>query len=226
MTSHQLPAYLDRLVAAMPEVRGEQLSHFLPPETGGRPAAVLALFGEGEHGPDLLLIERAATMRSHAGQPAFPGGAEDEDDGGPVGAALRESQEEVGLDPASVTVLGTWPRLWLPPSGFVVTPVLGFWHEPHPVRVVDTAEVAAVVRVPVSVLADPERRVTITHPSGWKGPGFRTDELLVWGFTAGIVDALLRFGGWEQPWDRARQHELDEHTVALARRGIPLTPGP
>ncbi len=222
------PPFLDQLVAALPLVRGEQLTRFLPPPTGGRQAAVLALFGEGEpggEGPDLLLIERAATMRSHAGQPAFPGGAEDEGDGGPVGAALRESQEEVGLEPSTVTVLGTWPQLFLPPSGFVVTPVLGFWHDPHPVRVVDTAEVAAVVRVPVAQLADPERRVTITHPSGWKGPGFDTDELLVWGFTAGIVDALLRFGGWERPWDRGREQQLDEATVKLALRSAPNLAG-
>ncbi len=217
----ETPGFLAQLVEAMPGVRGEQLTRFLPPDSGGREAAVLVLLGEGDQGPDLLLIERASTMRSHAGQPAFPGGAQDPGDDGPVGAALREAQEEVGLDPSTATVLGTWPQLWLPPSGFVVTPVLAWWHAPHPVRVVDTAEVAAVVRVPVSTLADPGRRVTVTHPSGWKGPAFETDELLVWGFTAGVVDALLRFGGWEQPWDRDRTRVLDPETVALARRSAP-----
>ena len=69
-----------------------------PPATGGRPSAVLVLFGDGPDGPDLLFIQRSDELRLHAGQPAFPGGAIDAGDGGPVGAALREAAEEVGLD--------------------------------------------------------------------------------------------------------------------------------
>ena len=77
---------------------------------GGRPGAVLVLFGEDpDAGPDILLIERAHDMRSHAGQPAFPGGAVDDDDSGPVAAALREAVEETGLDPAGVDVLAELP---------------------------------------------------------------------------------------------------------------------
>ena len=67
-----------------------------------RKSAVLILFGEGSQGPDVLLIERSAHMRSHAGQPAFPGGGVDATDDGPVAAALREAQEETGLDPEGV----------------------------------------------------------------------------------------------------------------------------
>ncbi len=222
-----LPAWLQPLADALPSVRGEDLTRFLPPPEGGRPSAVLVLFAEGPDGPDLLLIERAATLRSHAGQPAFPGGAQDPEDDGPVAAALREAQEEVGLDPATVEVIGTLPDLWLPPSGFVVTPVLALWRAPHPVRAVDTAEVASVWRVPVAHLVDPARRWTVTHPSGWQGPAFQVgsevgDEdggLLVWGFTAGVLDGVLRLGGWARPWDRARRRALDEGVVALARRG-------
>ena len=71
----------------------------------------------GESGPDVLLIERAADMRSHAGQPAFPGGAADPGDNGPVSTALREAQEETSLDPAGVTPVAALPQMWLPPSG-------------------------------------------------------------------------------------------------------------
>ena len=220
------PGWLDELVRALPEVRGEQLSRFLPPPTGGRHSAVLVLFGEGARGPDVLLIERAHTMRSHAGQPAFPGGAVDPEDAGPVAAALREAQEEVGLDPATVEVLGTLPDLWLPPSGFVVTPVVAWWRAPHPVRVVDAAEVAAVARVPLARLTDPEHRLQVTHPSGWTGPAFETGDMLVWGFTAGVLDRLLALGGWERPWDTSRTQELAPEVVALARRSSPAFPTP
>ncbi len=213
-----VPGWLQPLADALPSVRPEQLSRFLPPDTGGRSSAVLVLFGEGPDGPDLLLIERAHTMRSHAGQPAFPGGAQDPEDDGPVGAALREAGEEVGLDPASVEVIGTLPALWLPPSGFVVHPVLAWWRAPHPVRVVDEAEVAAVVRVPVAELVDPANRLQVTHPSGWVGPAFRVRGLLVWGLTAGLLDRLLELGALAAGWDRTRVEQLDASTVAASLR--------
>lgn len=228
------PVWLRTLQAALPGVRGEQLSRFLPPESGGRHSAVLVLFGEGEDGPDVLLIERARTLRAHAGQPAFPGGALDPQDGdpagpGPVAAALREASEEVGLDPASVDVLATLPALFLPPSGFVVHPVVAYWRVPHPVRVVDVAEVAAVVRAPLAALVDPAHRLQVRHPSGWTGPAFEVHgghgELLVWGFTAGLLDRLLELGGWARPWDHSRHRTLDPELVALAARGATFPAG-
>ncbi len=219
-----VPDWLRPLADALPHVTVEQLSRFTPPDTGGRHSAVLVLFGEGPAGPDVLLIERAHTLRSHAGQPAFPGGALDPEDGdpagdGPVTAALREAEEEVGLDASTVDVLGVLPALWLPPSGFVVHPVVGFWRAPHPVDVVDAAEVAAVARVPIAELVDPAARLRVTHPSGWTGPAFEVRGLLVWGFTAGLLDRLLALGGWERPWDTTRRRQLDEQTVRLALRG-------
>ncbi len=176
----------------------------MPPDDGGRESAVLILLGEGPDGPDLLLIERAADMRSHAGQPAFPGGAVDPGDDGPVGAALREALEETGLDPAGVEIFATLPDLWLPPSGFVVTPVLGWWRSPTPVYAAEPAEVAAVHRVPVAELADPANRLRLTHPSGYVSAAFRVRGMLVWGFTGGLLDRLIALGGWELPWDTSR----------------------
>jgi 8-oxo-dGTP pyrophosphatase MutT (NUDIX family)/S1-C subfamily serine protease len=128
-----------------------------PPRSGGRPAAVLILFGTGPSGPDLLLIERAAELRKHPGQPAFPGGAIDDSDGGPVQAALREAAEETGVDPAGVRVLTQLPELYIARSDFRVTPVLGWWHSPVPVGPGDPAEIAAVIRVPVADLATSAR---------------------------------------------------------------------
>lgn len=212
------PDWLQKLAEALPQVRPEQLSRFLPPPQGGRRSAVLVLFGTGPRGPDLLFIERAATLRSHAGQPAFPGGAQDPTDDGPVAAALREAQEEVGLEPAGVVVLGTLPDLWLPPSGFVVTPVVAWWRDPHQVGAVDQAEVAAVSRVPIAELVDPANRLSVSHPSGWLGPAFDVGDMRIWGFTAGLTDRLLELGGWAVPWDRSRVQALDPQTAALALR--------
>ncbi|CAL9275278.1 MULTISPECIES: CoA pyrophosphatase [Streptomyces] len=217
LSTEGLPDWLDPVVRAVATVRPTQLSRFLPPADGaGRQSAVLILFGEGEagRGPELLLMERAGTLRSHAGQPAFPGGALDPEDGdpqgeGPLRAALREAEEETGLDPSGVQLFGVLPKLYIPVSGFVVTPVLAWWREPTPVGVVDPNETARVFTVPVADLTDPANRVTTLHPSGHKGPAFLVESALVWGFTAGIIDRLLHFAGWERPWDRDKQVPLD-----------------
>lgn len=185
------------------------------------------LFGESEGGPDLLLIERSATLRSHAGQPAFPGGALDPSDDGPVAAALREAGEETGLDPAGVDVLATLPALAVPPSGYVTVPVLAWWREPTAVAPVDLGEVAAVVRVPLAELVEPVNRVVVRHPSGHLGPAFEVGGLLVWGFTAGLIDRLLALGGWERPWRPAPVRNLPP---AVRRPGArpagPVAPTP
>ncbi len=172
-----------------------------PPERGGRASAVLVLLGEQAPGqPDLLVLQRAANMRNHAGQPAFPGGAADPGDATAVDTALREAGEEVGLDPDSVEVLATLPAQWISVSGFVVTPVLAWWHSAHPVAPQQPAEVARVERVPVAELTDPANRLRIRHPSGYVGPAFRVRGMLIWGFTAGLTDAVLTMAGWTRPW--------------------------
>ncbi len=198
-------------------VRAEDLTRFLPPDGGGgRASAVLILLGESTAGPDLLLIRRSDTVREHAGFPAFPGGSLDEQDDGAVAAALREAAEETGLDPSGVSVQAQLPELFLASGGFVVTPVLAWWAQPSPVRVVDPGEVASVHRVGVGTLADPAHRFQVRHPSGFVGPAFAVDGLLVWGFTAGLVDRVLALGGWERPWDRGDCRDLDQ---ADPRRG-------
>jgi 8-oxo-dGTP pyrophosphatase MutT (NUDIX family) len=221
------PRWLRPLVDAAAGVTPDQLSRFLPPDEGGRESAILILFGPGEgtrtatplEGPvgDVLLIERAHDMRSHPRQVAFPGGALDPGDDGPVAAALREAVEETGLDPAGVDVVTTLPALYLPPSGFVVTPVLAWWRAPSPVSVVDPREVASVHRVPLRALIDPANRMQVTHPAGYVGAAFRVSGLLVWGFTAGLLDRLLLLAGWEEPWDRDRFEELPPEMTGAAR---------
>jgi 8-oxo-dGTP pyrophosphatase MutT (NUDIX family) len=188
-----------------------------PPAGGGRSSAVLILFGDGQNGPDVLLVQRSPWLRRHAGQPAFPGGAIDAADDGPVGAALREAAEEARVDPSGVDVLTVLPELFISRSEFLVTPVLAWWRRPGPVGPGDPAEVSSVARVPVAELADPANRLTIRYPSGPTGPAFRAGGMLVWGFTALLVDRLLALGGWELPWDAGSPQDLPAG---------PLRPGP
>ncbi|MFJ1595462.1 NUDIX hydrolase [Streptomyces sp. NPDC088261] len=215
VTVDGLPDWLMPVARAALDVAPEQLSRFLPPKSGGgRQSAVLILFGEGEHGPELLLMERAGSLRSHPGQPSFPGGALDPEDGdpatvGPLRAALREAEEETGLDPSGVQLFAVLPALYIPVSGFVVTPVLGWWRRPTPVAAVDPAETARVFTVPVAELTDPAHRVSAFHPSGHRGPAFLVASTLVWGFTAGLIDRILYLAGFEVPWDRTKEVPLD-----------------
>jgi 8-oxo-dGTP pyrophosphatase MutT (NUDIX family) len=216
----ELPGWLTRLAAAAGQMNVP--APLRPPAAGsGRPAAVLILFaGDGSHGPDLLLIRRSAGLRKHPGQPAFPGGAIDAADGGPVRAALREAAEETGLDPASVQVAGLLPELYIWRSDFRVTPVLAWWHTPGPVGPGDPAEIESVRRVPVAELADPANRLMIRYPAGGSGPAFRVAGLLVWGFTAAVLDRLLALGGWERPWDASVLADLSPEDLPL---GWPTT---
>ena len=208
-----VPQWLEPLAERMPDLRGEDLTRFLPPPEGGRAAAVLMLMGEGPDGPDVLIIERAHDMRSHAGQPAFPGGAVDPEDAGPIAAALREAREETGLDTSGIDVFALVPDLWVPVSGFVVTPVLGYWREPSPVSAVDLTEVASVHRIPISELVDPANRTRVRHPSGYIGLGFTVRGLVIWGFTAGILSGMLDLAGWSEPWDDSRIIDLEPEAM-------------
>lgn len=223
------PSWLSDLVEAAQETPvGRRHSA----DGAGRRSAVLILFAAAQGTPasgpvadpatesamalpDVLLLERAHTLRSHAGQVAFPGGALDPDDAGPEAAALREAEEETGLEPAGVTVVGRLPDLYIPPSDYLVTPVVGWWRRPTPVRAVDLAEVASVHRVPVGDLVDPERRFTVRLPNGYRGPAFWLGELVVWGFTGGLLDQLFTLAGWARPWDHTRVEELPPRQLDL-----------
>ena len=208
-----LPAWLAPLRDGVRPMRAEDLTAFVPPvapEPAPREGAVLVLFGDGPDGPDLLLTERAHTMRSHPGHVSFPGGSLDEGET-VVEAAVREAQEETGLDPSGVEVFAVLPRLWLPPSNFAVAPVLAYWQHQRPVAVTNAHEVHAVFRVPVEQLLDPANRFTVRHPLGYAGPAWwigPSRDVLLWGFTAGVINAIFDYVGWTREWDRSDVREL------------------
>ena len=194
-----VPAWLRDLADAAGAIEVPPL--FRPPARGGRASAVLVLFAVGRNGPDLLLIRRSEGLRLHAGQPAFPGGAIDAADDGPVAAALREAAEEVGIDPGGVDIVGTMPELFIPPTGFRVVPVIAWWRRPVAVSPVDPGEVAGVERVSVSELANPAARLMMHGPGEIMTPAFRVAGMLIWGFTGVLIDRLIVLAGWERPWD-------------------------
>lgn len=210
-----LPAWLRPIAQGMVGVDAETLSPRTPtPPRWARRSAVLMLFGEGDQGPDLLLTERAHSMRSHAGQIAFPGGAVDSGDDGPADTALREAHEEVGVDPAGIDVFGQLPALWLPPSNFSVVTVLGWWRQPCSIDNVEPAEVESAFRTRIADLVDPANRFSVRHPSGWVGPAFSVSNgLTLWGFTAGVVSRLFEHVGWEREWDRSRVVTVSEASL-------------
>ncbi len=210
------PAWLTELAARAGEMRVPP--RLRAPAQGGRFSAVLLLFGETAGEPDLLIVQRGLHLRRHAGQPAFPGGAIEPSDQGPVGAALREATEEVGVDPAGVEVLAVLPELFIPRSGFRVTPVLAWWRAPSPLVPAADGEIVSAARARLADLADPANRLSVRHPSGAAGPAFRVHGMLVWGFTALLVDRLLALGGWEQPWDTGRQEDLPPDVLDAAAR--------
>jgi len=155
-----------------------------------RDAAVLVAVIDGACGPEVLLTKRSARLKHHPGQVAFPGGKLDAGDADATAAALREAQEEVGLDPASVDVVGPLPSHETV-TGFTVTPVLAMVPAFDPVP--EAGEVAEVFAVPFAHLADPanyaiERR-------RWRGTWRRYYAVpygpyYVWGATARILRGL------------------------------------
>ncbi|SJN45197.1 Hypothetical nudix hydrolase YeaB [Microbacterium esteraromaticum] len=191
--------------------------------TDPTPASVLILFGRLDSilarsdeltvasDLDVLLQRRAATLSSHPGQVSFPGGGQDADDADAVATALREAEEETGLDPDGVEVLAALPEIPLAVSNFLVTPVLGWWRTPSRVAAVDHAETVEVFRAPVAQLIDPANRYTSTLSRGgetYRGPAFDLDGTIVWGFTAGILDALFEATGWALPWDQSNERPI------------------
>ncbi|MBB4838645.1 8-oxo-dGTP pyrophosphatase MutT (NUDIX family) [Sphingomonas kyeonggiensis] len=166
------------------------------PEVRGNPAAVLIAVTD-RPSPGVILTQRTETLRRHAGQVAFPGGRIDPGDDGPIGAALREAQEEIALPPALVEVVGTTDD-YRTVTNYVVTPVIGVV-PPDLLLTPSEAEVASVFEVPFDFLLDSaNQRQQVTQ---YQGRDRHYYEILwqdrrIWGATAAMLVNLSRRLKW------------------------------
>lgn len=160
-----------------------------------RPASVLVPIAVREDGLKLLLTQRTATLKDHAGQISFPGGRAEPGDADVVATALREAQEEIGLDPERVEVIGTLPH-YRTGTRFEITPVVALVHPPFEL-VASSDEVAEVFEVPLSFLLDPANHEKRSRP--WKNGVERHfyampyEQHFIWGATAAMLRNLYHF---------------------------------
>jgi 8-oxo-dGTP pyrophosphatase MutT (NUDIX family) len=165
----------------------------LHPNMPLRPAAVLVPVVARPESLTVLLTRRTEHLHHHPGQISFPGGRVEESDVTPVMTALRETEEEIGLDPDRVELLGELPE-YFTGTGFRVTPVVGLVHPPFDLKL-DAFEVAEAFEVPLAFLLDPANhkrhraehggRMREYHAMPWHG-------YHIWGATAGMLVSLYR----------------------------------
>jgi 8-oxo-dGTP pyrophosphatase MutT (NUDIX family) len=159
-----------------------------------RNASVLVGLFEQNNETHVAFIRRASTLRAHSGEIAFPGGAADVRDVSPIVTALREAQEEIGLDPSRVEVLGIMPPVFTVVSNFLITPVVAYLPEGPGKLQLQKSEVAEIILLPLRGLADP----VIYHTEQWmrdKVPHtvyfFDYGSYRIWGATARMLNMLL-----------------------------------
>jgi 8-oxo-dGTP pyrophosphatase MutT (NUDIX family) len=206
------PAYSGQMGDSLLD-RVTRLPFVIPADPTGVPASVLLALApvDGADDLELVLAQRPDHLRQHAGQVGLPGGAVEPGDADGVAAALREAQEEVGLDPSRVRVLGSLDRTYLAVSDFDVLPVVGVWDGLDPL-VPSPDEVARILRPTLRQLADPANHGTMPFSAivGEEGlaargipdlasPVFWADGVLVWGFTAGLLVGFLDSLGLKAP---------------------------
>jgi 8-oxo-dGTP pyrophosphatase MutT (NUDIX family) len=159
-----------------------------------RKAAVLLPLFMQDNALHLVFIRRAATLRAHGGEIAFPGGSYDAEDVSLVATALREASEEIGLPPACVDVLGVLPPVFTVMSNFLIAPVVGYLPAGLGSLQIQASEVAEVLLLPLHALADP----AIAHTEVWTRDGhartvyfYEYGSLRIWGATGRILNSLL-----------------------------------
>jgi 8-oxo-dGTP pyrophosphatase MutT (NUDIX family) len=168
------------------------------PVSSPRQSAVLAPLYEGEDGPTIILTRRSAHLRNHRGEVSFPGGRQEDGDVDLVATALREAQEEIALDPATVEVVGRLDRLSTFTSRSEIHPYVGLLPGRPERLLAQPSEVERILHVPLADLLDPEvfHEERWTFPSGVNRPLFfyEIEGDTIWGATARMLTQLLCIG--------------------------------
>lgn len=177
---------LDASVSLVDVLEGER--------PNARKSAVLLALFEQEGATHLVFIRRAATLRAHGGEIAFPGGSYDQEDASLVATALREAMEEISLAPARVEVLGLLAPVFTVVSNFLILPVVAYLPDGPGPLLAQPGEVAEVLVLPLAALADP----AIAHTEVWSNGGrtrqvyfYDYGSLRIWGATGRILASLL-----------------------------------
>lgn len=170
----------------------------------------------------VVLTHRSPSLRRFSGHIAFPGGHVEPKDLSPTHTALREAQEEIGLQPDSVQVLRQLRPVSVRTARYPVYPILCWWQQPHELLRHNLPEVDESFEVRLADLAAPGNHIRTSY-GGWQGPAFWAQDYLIWGFTAGVLATIVEFVGWDIPWpkinsydigavlDRSRNHERSIH---------------
>ncbi|MCC5948251.1 MAG: NUDIX domain-containing protein [Nitriliruptoraceae bacterium] len=226
--------FWSRLRAALDEVDEEVRT----PPANARAGGVLVLLADGDEGPVVVLTRRRHDLRSHPGQVSFPGGRLDPGESVEQ-AAFREAAEEIALDPASASFVGTGPRFYIPPSRFWVVPVVARWDRPHELTE-NPWEVDEVLRVPLARFLERDRWRQVPVSNGGSTWAWQLEHDLVWGATAVVLAVLLETAvpGWRdgqrpedlgddrtvRPWETApswdRRARLEGELPAVAQRSL------
>ncbi|MES2257316.1 MAG: CoA pyrophosphatase [Pseudomonadota bacterium] len=189
------PAWLRARFASPPAAWiPETLEEALVARPNPTPASVLIPLVEREGGLTLLLTQRTAHLNNHAGQISFPGGRAEEYDAGAVETALRESEEEIGLDRSHVDVLGMLPTYYTG-TGYSVTPVVALVRPPFTLQA-DPDEVAEIFEVPLAFLMDGlnHQRLSFELAGGRRHfYAMPYQRFYIWGATAGMLRNLFHF---------------------------------
>lgn len=181
---------------------GETL-RMVPRDRPLKPAAVLVLMVNHDI-PTIVFTQRTAHLTDHAGQISFPGGRVEEDDADASATALREAQEETGVDPSAIEILGALPY-YTTGTGYRITPIVGW--APSALRYApDPSEVAEVFEVPATFLLDPanhrqESAMYKGRMRSYYAIPFR--ERYIWGATAGMLITLSRVAAHAEGWGHA-----------------------
>lgn len=189
MTDDREPGWLDTIRTRVEHCRSADPD----PSVNGahRTAAVLVLLSGNDDRPTIVLTERAATLTNYPGTLVFPGGSTETGDDGPVATALRESAEEIGIDPTHVHIIGSLPPLWLSATRFLVTPVVGWCTRLQLTDFLNPDEVAVVIQIPLREFAKTSGRVQRNGTTDRGGHRYSFEGTAVGDMASTVIDALL-----------------------------------